>query len=323
MNKKTIISLLLSCGLIIPIIAQDSLPFVDYSDKLLLRLYTVSKFNTLSILNKEFGKSLDFLPNGNTNIGIGGNYKKFGLGLAFGLPPSSDKERRLGKTQRFDLQASMFGKEIGLDGFLQFYKGYYNSNPEDFITPNSDVFPQIASLQILSIGISGFYFFNSNAYSYRAAFVRDVVQQKSGGSFLLGVFGNYDDSLTEDGYIPEQFPDSLRTAIPIKSFKNLAIGVSTGYAHNFIVNRRFLLGVFIAPGFGYQRVETTELDGRGQKEDQPAAQILTKMSLGYEFKAFYLGITGSINFRSIDLSPYDFDLSTQQFRFIIGRRFDM
>ncbi|WP_420909568.1 DUF4421 family protein [Eudoraea chungangensis] len=47
--------------------------------------------------------------------------------------------------------------------------------------------------------------------------------------------------------------------------KNFAIGVSAGYAYNFVVKQRFLLGVFIAPGFGYQRVETTELDGTGQK----------------------------------------------------------
>ncbi|MGB5171450.1 MAG: DUF4421 family protein, partial [Eudoraea sp.] len=246
-----------------------------------------------------------------------------GLGLAFGLPPSDEKERKFGKTQRLDIQVSMFGKEIGMDGFFQLYKGYYNANPEDFLETNSDVFPQIASMNILSVGITGFYLFNSDRYSYQAAFVRNEVQQKSGGSFLLGLFGNYDESSTDDGYVPQEFPDSLRATIPIKEFTNLALGISAGYAHNFIIKKAFLAGFMIAPGFGYQRVTITELDGSSGTENQPAAQVLAKVALGYEFKAFYLAITGTINFRSIDFSPYDFDLSTQQFRFIIGKRFDL
>ncbi|MGB5358007.1 MAG: DUF4421 family protein, partial [Eudoraea sp.] len=100
---------------VLPIFSQDSTNIVDYSDKLLLRIYGVTKFNSLSIRNTEVQKALDLLPNGNTNFGVGFNYKKFGLGLAFGLPPSDEKERKFGKTQRLDIQVSMFGKEIGMD----------------------------------------------------------------------------------------------------------------------------------------------------------------------------------------------------------------
>ena len=146
---------------------------IDYSDKLILRLNTISKSNSLTISNTSTGKNLVLQPNGQTNIGLGLNYKHFGLGLAFGLPKSSESNTKYGKTQRVDIQGSIYGNKIGGDGFLQMYKGYYNSNPNDFIDWNDDNFPQNPSMRILSVGISSFYLFNSEKYSYRAAFVRD------------------------------------------------------------------------------------------------------------------------------------------------------
>jgi hypothetical protein len=303
--------------------AQDSTNIIDYSDQLLIRVYTVTKSNSLAIENQQANKTLKLLPNGNTSLGLGFNYKKFGLGVAFGLPPSEERDQKYGRTQRLDLQGSLYGKKIGADGFFQVYKGYYNENPQDFLDWNSDLQPQIESMRILSVGATAFYVFNSDTYSYRAAFVRDEIQRRSSGSFLLGLFGNYDEGSTEKGFIPEEFPDSLRTLIDVKEFKNLAVGVSLGYAHNFVIDEKFILGIAILPGFGYQRVTIRELDGTLSSEDQPAGQLLGRIALGYEHRHFFLGLTGSVNVRSIDLDPYNFNLATEQFRFIIGKRFKM
>ena len=301
--------------------SQDSTYIYDYSDKLILRIYTINKFNSLSIKNKTTKQELKFLPNGSTNIGIGYNYKKFGIGIAFGLPPSSENERKFGKTKRFDLQASMYGRKIGADGFFQKYKGYYNSNPDDFFDWTSDVLPQLNSMTLLSAGLSSFYVFNYEKYSYRAAFVRDELQKKSAGSFLLGVFGIYDDGTTEDGFIPNEFPDNIETDFDIKKFKNLAIGISVGYAYNLVITEKILFGAAVIPGFGYQRVSIRDIENNVESDDQPAGQLLARFALGYEHRLFFLNFTGSVNFRTIDLSPHDFNLSTEQFRFIIGKRF--
>ncbi len=301
--------------------AQDSTYIYDYSDKLILRIYTINKFNSLSIENKSKKQELKFFPNGSTNLGIGYNYKKFGIGIAFGLPPSSENERKFGKTQRFDLQLSMYGRKIGADGFFQKYKGYYNSNPDDFFDWTSDVFPQLNSMKMLSTGVSSFYVFNSEKYSYRAAFIRDELQKKSAGSFLLGVFGIYDEASTEEGFIPNEFPDSIETAFDIKKFKNLALGISVGYAYNLVIKEKIIFGAVVIPGFGYQRVSIRDIDNNVESDDQPAGQFLARFALGYEHRFFFINFMGSVNFRTIDLSPYDFNLSTEQFRFVIGKRF--
>ena len=302
---------------------SDSTYIRDYSENFLLRVYTVTKSNSLKIENRERERSLDLLPSGLTSLGLGFNYKKFGLGLAFSLPISADQERKFGKTKRLDVQGSMYSKRIGGDAFFQLYESYYNSNPDDFIEWNNDFFPQLPDMRVLSLGVVGFYIFNDERYSYRAAFVRDEIQTKSAGSFLLGIFGNFDQSQTDNGFIPQQFPDSVRSIINLKEFKNLAFGVSVGYAHNFVIRDKFIFGIAVLPGFGYQRVSLTELDGAIRNEDQPAGQILTRAALGYEHRRFFIGITGSVNFRTIDLNPYDFNLATEQFRVTLGHRFKL
>lgn len=301
----------------------DSIHILDYSNKLLIRVYTISKSNSLTIDNELVEKELRLRPNGGTNLGIGFNYKRFGLGLAFNTPISAESERKFGKTKRLDIQGSLYGKKVGGDGFFQVYKGYYNENPEDFTDWSGDVQPQLPNMRVLSLGVVGFYLFNSDRYSYRAAFVRDEIQLKSAGSFLLGVFGNYDESKTDNGFIPEELPDSIRSNINIKEFTNLAIGVSAGYAHNFVIKDKFIFGIAVLPGFGYQNVSIVELDGTRGREEQPAAQMLARAALGYEHKHFFIGLTGSVNFRNIDFGPYDFRLATEQFRFVLGKRFDL
>ena len=313
---------LLLCSCLV-LAQEDSTQILDLSEKFLLRVYTVTKINSLTIENEEIDKGIELLPNGNTSLGVGFNYKKFGLGLAFSLPKSAESNRKFGKTKRLDIQGSMYSKKFGADGYFQLYKGYYNSNPEDFIEWNNDVLPQLPDMRVLSVGVIGFYIFDPDRYSYRAAFVRDEIQIRSAGSCLLGGFVNYDESKTDNGFVPQQFPDSVRNVISIKEFQNLAIGVSIGYAHNFIVRDKFIFGIAALPGFGYQKVSIVELDESTGIEEQPAAQFLFRAALGYEHKHFFLGLTGSVNFRGIDFGPYDFRLATEQFRFIIGKRFNV
>ena len=94
-----------------------------------------------------------------------------------------------------------------------------------------------------------------------------------------------------------------------------------GYAYNFVLKEKLIIGFAIISGFGYQRIDIVHLNDNSGVEDQPAGQLLTRVAIGYEFNKFYLGFTGSVNFRNLDFTPYEFELATQQFRFIIGKRF--
>ena len=65
----------------------SSIYFADYSHLLSLRIFTATKWNTLE-MNKD-GLPLRLKPNSPTSLGVGFNYKSFGLVLALGLPKSA------------------------------------------------------------------------------------------------------------------------------------------------------------------------------------------------------------------------------------------
>lgn len=299
----------------------SSLYFADYSDLLALRIYTNTKWNSLDIIKED--QRLSLVPNSSTSLGVGFNYKDYGLALAFGLPKSESSNTNYGKTKRLDLQMNMYKPKFGFDGFTQFYKGYYNSNPDDFVEWKNEVFPQIPEMKVLSVGLNAFYIFNSERFSYKAAFVRNQVQLKSAGSFTAGVFGHFDAANTDNGFKPTDFPDSIGTSFDLKSFNTLAVGITVGYLYTWVISKHFFINIGATPGFGNQRIELETLDGQKSVQNSPAAQFAARGAIGYDSRFFYMGITGMIIWRNFQYKGYDLDLSTEQLKVFIGKRFDL
>ena len=203
---------------------SSNLYIEDLTDLLNLRLYTLTKYNSLEIINPS-GRMI-MRPNGNTNLGVGFNYKGLGLGVAFGRPLSQSSIDKYGMTNRFDMQASLYGKRFGVDGFVQWYKGYYMANPEDFIDWDKPNYPHVRDLEIFSIGGNGFYLFNRKKFSYKAAYLRNEIQKRSAGSFSTGIFFYHDMVRSENGFLPAEMPDSIRTDFDLKEFDATSIGIS-------------------------------------------------------------------------------------------------
>lgn len=295
--------------------------YADYSDLLAIRIYTNTKRNTLDIIREDLRLSL--VPNSSTSLGVGFNYKSYGLALAFGLPKSSSSNEKFGKTKRLDLQVNVYGKKFGFDGFAQLYKGYYNSNPEDFMAWENEAFPQLPDMQVVSIGLNSFYIFNPEKFSYKAAFVRNQEQLLSAGSFTTGIFGHLDMANTDNGFIPQEFPDSLGNNFDLKSFNTLAIGVTFGYLYTWVISDHFFINVGVTPGFGNQRIELETLSGQKSVMNTPAAQLAARGAIGYDTRFFYLGLTGMFIWRNFQYKGYDLDLSTEQIKVFIGKRFNL
>ena len=300
---------------------SSNLYIEDLTDLLNLRLYTLTKYNSLEIINPS-GRMI-MRPNGNTNLGLGFNYKGIGLGVAFGRPLSQSSIDKYGLTNRFDMQASMYGKHIGIDGFVQWYKGYYMANPADFIEWDKPTYPQVRDLEIFSIGGNGFYLFNREKFSYKAAYLRNEIQKRSAGSFSTGIFFYHDMVSSENGFLPAEMPDSIRTDFDLKEFDATSIGISVGYQHTFVIRSNFFINFQLTPGIGYRRLSAKSLDGGSGIVNKAAWQVLGRTAMGYEFESFYIGVTGSIILRSYQYKGYEVDLGTEQFRITVGKRFDV
>jgi hypothetical protein len=293
----------------------------DLTERLILRLYTLTKYNSLEIISPT-GRMI-MRPNGNTNLGIGFNFKGVGLGVSFGRPLSQSSIDKYGLTNRFDLQASLYGKRLGMDGFLQWYKGYYMANPNDFIDWDKPHFPHVRDLEIFSIGGNGFYLFNREKFSYKAAYLRNEIQKRSAGSFSAGFFFYHDMVRSDNGFLPAELPDSIRIDFDLKEFDATSVGLSVGYQHTFVIDGNFFINFQFTPGIGYRRLAARTLDGGSGIINKAAWQVLGRMALGYEFEKFYAGAMASIILRSFKYKGYEVDLGTEQFRITIGKRFDV
>ena len=58
-------------------------------------------------------------------------------------------------------------------------------------------------------------------------------------------------------------------------------------------------------------------------KNAPAGQLTARTAIGYENELFYIGATASITVRNFTYQEYELDLATEEFRFTIGRRFNM
>ncbi len=328
MKRLLIVSFLIS-GWMISLFPADPPPadtsniyFDDLTHLLSLKLFTLTKSNTLEVKN-PWGAQILLRPNGNTNLGVGLNYKFIGLALSFGLPSTQSSNEKYGQTQKFDFQVSFFGKRLGFDGYIQGYRGYYMANPQDYVDWDEPYYPQISDLQIMSIGAHAFYMFNSKQFSYKAAYLRNVVQKKSSGSFSAGLF-YYQDLVTSDnGFVPEEVRDSMWTEFDLSGFNAVSLGLSAGYQYTFVIKGNLYISLQGTPGLGYRRLSVTALNGDVEPVNQLAGQVMARLAIGYEFKHFYVGAMGSTILRSFKYKDYTVDLGTEQFRVMIGKRFDV
>ncbi len=306
---------------------QTSERYTDYSDQLLLKLMSVVKSNSQQIINTNNKQSINLRPSGTASLGFGFNYKWFGLAVAFGLPISAEEEKRIGKTTRFDFQLNIYSKKFVIDAFAQQYNGFYVDKPNDLTTWSSPNFPLRDSMETTSVGVGGYYIFNNKKLSYKAAYVRNAVQTKSAGSFLLGGFYNVDYAGFEPGatsyFVPDYFPQEVQDSFPFISYRSTAIGVSFGYTYTFVFWKRFFINLTAIPGVGGQTLVVYSDNAEKTIEKTSVSRFVARLAMGYENKHFILGITSYGTTGTIDYQDFQFKPSTNNFRFFFAKRFNV
>lgn len=293
----------------------------DYSDLLALKPYLLYKLNSIEVVNES--DRLLLSPNSPLALGLSFNYKFAGLSLGFGLPHSSKNIDKYGRTNSLDLQVSLFRKNIGIDGYLQVYDGYYVKNPGDYMEWDKAYFPKLPGMQTVSIGLSGYYVFNHKRFSNKASVVRTQIQKRSAGSLLLGIFANYDNVSSPGGFVPEELPDSVGYDLDLKQFRYFAAGISIGYTYTFVISDNFFINLAIIPGGGFKHLRGTNSDGAIEIDREFHAQTFLRGTMGYEREHFFVGLTGSTLIRRISYKDFEIDIATEQLRFFLGKRFSI
>ena len=303
-------------------VRHDTSKVVDMSHKLALYANTISKFHNIEMKNIETTDKLKLKPNGQTNVGLGFNYKWLGLGVSFSLPFMNKDDEIYGETKRFDTQLNIFSRWFGIDAHLQYYKGFYLENPKDFQDWNEEFYPQIGDIEALSLGIAAYYFFNNKNFSYKAAFTRTQIQKKSAGAFILGGFYNLDIALAPSSFVPSQLNNpNLANDFDINAYSTAIIGLSIGYTYTFVV-KRFFINLSLVPGFGARVVKLWAEGTEHKISPSISASITSRVAIGYEGKHLYWGLNIINTTNSYKHEEYEISSSTGNVKLYIGKRFN-
>ncbi len=299
----------------------------DLSDKLNLFLYGKTKYKYLHYSNLESGQAVDYSPNDRFNVGFGFSYKWMGIGIAFNLPFINDDDDKYGKTDRLDMQMNVFARKFFIDLFLDYYQGFYVTNPGDVYEDHDESmgYPKHPEMVTADVGLSFVYIINNKKFSYRASFTQNEIQKRMAGSMLVGVIAYYSGTAADTSFIPlpliQDFAEHENYRFT--EVEALSIGPVFGYAYNFVIAKRFLITISTLPGLMYQNTKTRSELGAVSKGGDIGFVIGNKISICYNRGNYFGGFNYNdfhtfYNYKTMGLST-----NVGNFKLFFGRRFNV
>lgn len=214
----------------------DSVYYVSFPGQLTTRIYTSRKYTEFIIRDRVSDNKLKFEPNSTMNLGLGATYNSLTLNLAYGFG-FLNPYQGIGKSKYLDLQAHAYPKNLVIDLFLQFYKGYY-SDLAEFPTAVDPII-LMPNMRARKIGTNVQYLFNGDKISLRAAFLQSEWQKRSGGSSFIG-FELYGGNASNDKrFLPQGFLSSEDRNFDLTRF--FQFGPNVGYVHTFVILKHFFI----------------------------------------------------------------------------------
>jgi hypothetical protein len=234
--------------------APDSSYYTTYSTKITARAFLSQKYTRLNYSNKKDGYSLDYRPNTNVAIGIGATYKWATFNISHGFNfLNNDPEK--GKTHYVDLQFHGYGTKIQVDGFGQFYSGFFLT-PKGAASTTGNYYKR-PDIKVNEVGLSVQYIVNHKRFSFRSAFLQNDWQRRSAGSFLFG-FETYGGRIKADSvFVPRSLiKGDLSLQERYRSYYEL--GPNVGYAYTLVIHENFFFtgALSISLDYGINTSET-------------------------------------------------------------------
>jgi hypothetical protein len=228
------------------------------------------------------------------------------LGFAFSYSPKKLQEDKKGTSTFTNLVLNSYGKKVGFDVYYLNYKGYYIQNYKSFPALDSLVsdgkFPQRSDLQTLSVGFNLYYIFNSQKFSYRAAFANNDWQKKSAGSFTLTTSFNYYQITADSTIIVRKLDHNAAEETKIKSGDFYSFGLMPGYAFTLVVAKHFFLTFTPSVGGMYQIQNYYTDTGLLVARHAIIPRYMARLGIGYSGSKFYSGFSSVGDAYSIPLA---------------------
>ncbi len=309
----------------------DSNYIESYADKLTMRLYTSRKFTNFTLTDDLVKPNLEYRPNDRLNLGIGATYYGLTLNIGLNFPFVNDDDDLYGETAYLDLQSHILMRKFTIELWFSYYQGYHIGNPGNTIPEwdDEDNYPYRGDINSIVGGISSYYIFNHNKFSYRAAFVQDEWQKKSAGSFLVGGSIYAVNVRADSSFIPYDIYDSnfFRGYDFNRSFFT-TISANGGYAHSFIIKKKIFFTISLLGGIGVGNSKLIAIESNPKPSVNKTtmnANFTFRFAFGYNSQKYYVGFS---NVYSSFSTPSPIEKTSMAFgfgnvRFNIVKRFNV
>ncbi len=292
----------------------DSLYAIKYPSKLGLSIFQSKPSYQIDInqklsLDTTGDSPIRYSTLAKNVTGIGIFYDKISLFVGFRSPVNKDERLRKGRTNYSQVGFAITGVKLRIEGSLRSYKGFYDLNSVNYIPDFTDstAYFQNAYLVNRSLRAKAFYFVNrKKRFSYGAAYVNNVRQLKSAGSFIIAT-NLYHYSLNSPSIIPSYIQGYYGDWNKLNVFNVTAVTAGVGYTHTLTLFKRAFINVLFTLGLEEQHIITKSTE-TGKSLNIWRSQISAydfRSSIGFNSKEFFISIQNIVDGNNYRLTMFD------------------
>lgn len=187
---------------------------------------------------------------------------------------------------------------------------------KDKISGKKMTFRDFGGFHRKSYGMSAYYIFNHLRYAQAAAYCFSKYQRRSAGSFIAGFRLLHRDMSLNVDELPDFARDVLPQVLPRFLYNDYCVMV--GYGYNWVMGKKWLLNLTLAPYSGYRRVIATQHE---DKASEWSMNVRARMGLVYNHRQFFMGMQSYADVHRYKSEDHNFYGSIIDFTVMAGIRF--
>jgi hypothetical protein len=285
-------------------------------------LYPVLKQRHLNFeLQKESGNKdlVTFKPNNAYSFGMGMYLFEINAELTFAIPIDQKSKLIYGESKARDVQLNVLGKSWGLDAFYQRYTGFYITDSQQDVPANYP-YPQRADIASRNRGLTGYYVFNHQKFSFRSAYNFAERQIFSKGSVLLSSSLSSFRMSADSSILDRQQRLAFGDDVAFTKLRYATFSVAPGYTYSVVFESFFLNGS-LSVGPAHNWINYSLEGGPNKSETGINTFVAARLSLGYNGERIFGGISFLSQGNNIRFQNTQFSNNNGSFKILLGYRF--
>ncbi len=307
---------------------MDTSYIQSFYNDLIVRVYSSNQNNFIQLNDLEQDVRLRYQPNDYFNLGVGFNYKWFGINVGTKIPYFSDDDNRFGKSTSLGIQSYLYARKFTVDILALKTKGYYLSlaDNHDLAEKGTEIYYQRRDLKTINLGLNMNYVLNHERFSYKAAFKQNELQKKSAGSLIFGG-GIYMLNVEADSaFVPREIDDIYFSEWRnLDDFKSITLNANIGYAYSYVPQPNWIITGSYRFSLGLQQNVWHYTGDDDNWQAKLSRSHVFRVSGGHHFPGFYLGASFVRYEQNSSMKTHSLSMlnGTNYTEFTISKRIDL